>query len=263
MDEIQTQIARWQKREISGTQLLRGFVGYDKWVVPVSERAMKEALSSNTAPAISYNRSEQGENSLHIFSDGGRYQQFQKAAGGTGELYFLTVQGTWVFGLPLKDFAFFNINPLSEYSVHYRREQFEMLNDAAFAVRIERKLKALRYGEISGDDLEPCLAEIKNYQNFYLVLEFAGEKAEPVIAPDNKERKLLAAFTAQDNANIFYDELEQVFPGRDFRLAPSNGSLLAQTLLKSNYEGIVFNCRGYVEPIAFTPPLAELILNAK
>lgn len=264
MNEIDAQIARWQRREISGTQLLRAFVGYDKWVVPVTERAMQEAVSSDAAPAVSYSRAPDGTNSLSLFSDGERYQEFHKASGGAGELYFLEVQGTWVFALPLEDFTFFNINPLSDFAVHYRREQFQMLKDAAAAVRIERKLKALRYGEITGDALAPCLSEIKSYQNFCLIFEFAGDQITPVLAPDNKERKLLAAFTAQDNVAACYDELERVFTGRDFRLSPPlNGETLAQIFFKAAYDGIVFNPRSYAEPIAFTPMLFELIRDAE
>lgn len=259
---IQTSVELWQSKKISSSQLLRDLFGYDKWIVPISEKAMAEALGNNTMPAISYSRNEQGEDSLFIFSDIEVFDAYGKKVGNI-DSYYLEVQGSWIFSFPFKGFTYCNINADTPSAIYYGREHFKMLNDTAKAVLIERKLKSFRYVEISGAALDACLSEIKNYSNFYLIIEYSGEKVEPVIAPDDKERHLLAAFTAQDNANVFYDPLERNFSGRDFRLAPTGGSLVAQALLKFNFEGIVFNCIGYSKSVAFTPQFANFIINAQ
>lgn len=262
MSEVQSQILRWQKGELSGDELLRALVDFQHWLVPISERAMNEALSNNAPPAISYNRNEQGEDSLYIFSDSATLDQYRKQVGDTNR-HQLEVQGTWIFGIPLADFTYFNVNPFSPTSVHYKREQFQMLNDVASATLLERKLKALRYGELTGDALAQGCSEIKNYSKYFLILASADGKVEPVLAPDDKHRRLLAVFTGQDNANLLYDELARLSPATEYLLAPANGVAVAQAVLKFGYDGLVFNCRGYVEPVAFTPQFASFILNAK
>jgi hypothetical protein len=256
--EIDLTIRRWINKQIDGTELLRRLVSFDKWDVAIDDEELFRAIEEKR-PSKWAVFEENGEKRLFVFTGSDAERAFTGDGGGS----FTQAPGTHVFGSLDERFDFICINPYSDTAIGYGREHFAMLREMAEAVKIERKLKDLRAGE----ELDNSVwAEIKNYPNYILPVktDAAGNWAGIPMAPDEKNRRLLPVFTAEDYFFVFQKDYFDSAPETDLRVvAPYklNGTELFRQILKmENLDGVVFNCESG-NPVAFAPQIAQVILN--
>ena len=99
---VQLAIAEWQNKQITGTELMRRLVSFDKWMLPVSEAAAAEMVSTGASSRLMYSQDDEGVSRLYLFSDGEAYNAFRASVGqDASEQHFLSTTGTWIFQLPL------------------------------------------------------------------------------------------------------------------------------------------------------------------
>ena len=256
---VQAAIAEWQAKQINGTQLMRRLVSFDRWMLPVSESAAAEMLSTGTASRLMYSQDDAGVSRLYLFSSGEAYGAFQQATGAepTGQ-HFLTTTGVWILRLPLDHFDAIEIDPASPWQISYRQEQFAALRAMAEAVEVERALAALRMGQAQPG----MIPLVRNYEHYLLAALDRGQGVGLALAPDDKGRQLAAIFTAPDNFATFLDEHNPLRDGQLLQLELAGPTLFAQ-LGQMQLDGLVFNCRGPAQPVAFALPFASVVLEAK
>jgi hypothetical protein len=94
-------IAQWRERKTTGFGLRRGLVGYGRWEVPISERAVAEALAGNALPPLQLSADKDGKTCLSLFSSTDSFDLYRRTNGSAAEQHFVTLDGTAVFGAPL------------------------------------------------------------------------------------------------------------------------------------------------------------------
>ena len=115
---VQLAIAEWQNKQITGTELMRRLVSFDKWMLPVSEAAAAEMVSTGAASRLMYSQDGEGVSRLYLFSDGEAYTAFRDAVGQeASEQHFLTTTGTWIFQLPLDQLDTVEIDPATPWQL--------------------------------------------------------------------------------------------------------------------------------------------------
>lgn len=264
MSDIQTRIHSWRNKEISDVRLLRDLVEHEAWYLPVTNQSVAGVQpGDNVSPAIRFSRDQSDGKVLCIFSSMATFNTYQdRLASPTGPDAALEAEGTWIFGRVLHDFASVMIDPYSPCELSCERQQFKLLNDTAADVLMERKLKSLRDGELTGDALEQCLSDIKNYQNFYVMLTSVDGAYTPVMYRSDQNVPLLAVFTGKDNARSFYEQMMARFPGT-YSHEQHTGLSIAEGVIGSNFQGLVFNPGGHVAPVAFAAQFAHLVKGAR
>ena len=257
---VQTAITAWQEKQINGTQLLRRLASCDAWIVPVSESAAAEMLSTHAAARLMISRDAAGVGRLYLFSDAAAWQTFRRAAGdgpAAGQ-HFLTTTGSWIFRLPLDQVDFVEIDPGSPWHINYTREQFPRLRALAEAVEIERTLLALRGGEAPTG----AAAQVRDYAHYRLAVISQGGRTALALAPDSQGRALAAIFTAADNFDAFVDERRPSLAEGQLLSLELPGERLFRQLSGMPLDGLVFNCCGPAPAVAFAPAFAEVVLEA-
>ena len=78
---VQLAIAEWQNKQITGTELMRRLVSFDKWMLPVSEAAAAEMVNTGAASRLMYSQDGEGVSRLYLFSDGEAYDAFRQSWG--------------------------------------------------------------------------------------------------------------------------------------------------------------------------------------
>ena len=235
-------------------QLMRSLVSHPAWWVPVSESAAAEMLSTNAASRIQYSRDPSGKNRLLLFSSSDTFQTYREHSGVDTQQHFLTTTGTWVFQLPLDAIDEIWIDPYNPHEIFYDKERFLPLREFAAAIAIEEDLRALRQGTAS----DGAVLRVRDYPEYLLAI--AGHSL--MLAPDNQHRALAAVFTAKDCFDAFYPEAQSQ-AGRDLVLqVPIHGATLFKNLAGMNLTGIVFNCSGPPQPVAFAAQFANVVLEA-
>jgi hypothetical protein len=257
----QRAIALWQKKEMDGTALMRCLVSYESWMVPVSEAAVGEMLRQGELSGVSFSKDPQGVSRLFIFSDGDAYSQFRQAAGGTSQQHFLSTRGTWVFRLPIDGVDFIAIDPASAHEIAYGKHLFPRLKQIADAVEVEEALRELRGSASPSAGLLPL---VRDYQCYLLAVWKADERYQMAMAPDQRGRALAAVFTCDDAFDAYAEEVKQQQEGKGelFQMTLT-GRQLFERLLGLQLDGLVFNCSGPPEPVAFALQFAEVALNSQ
>jgi hypothetical protein len=258
---VQTAIAAWQAHQISGTQLLRQLIAFDAWMAPVAQSAVAEMVGSNAAPRVMYSQAPQGVARLYLFSSAAAWETFQQTAGGappaTGQ-HFLTTTGRWVFRLPTDQVDFLEIDPGSPWHINYSQAQFPRLHALAEAVEIEGALLALRRGNAP----DGTAVQVRGYEHYLLAIARQGDQTKLALAPDSQGRALAAIFTAPDNFDAFV-EARQSSPEEGQLLSlEMAGDALFRQLAGMRLDGLVFNCCGPAQAVAFASALAAVILEA-
>lgn len=258
MSTIPEYIAQWRNKQIESTALMRLLVSHPAWSLPVSESAALEMMAENAASRIQYNRDPQGVNRQLIFSSPEAFAVYQKNCGEPREQYLFTTTGAWVFRLPLEGIDEIWIDPLTPGDIRYVKAQFNQLRAMADAIEAEQSLAALRQGTAP----DSALSLVKNYAAFWVPVLVRGEGMHLMFAPDSKGRKLAAVFTSEDTLAAFLPEakthageaqvVERIWKGKD----------LFPLLLAMPIDGIVFNCAGPVNPVAFAKGFALLVSEA-
>ena len=87
-----------------------------------------------------------------------------------------------------------------------------------------------------------------------------------VLAPDQDGRQLAAVFTARDAANCYIQAARLQDPELTITLDELDGSRLISNLLALHsdgaLDGVVFNCFGPTNPVAFPMTLLEHLFNS-
>lgn len=257
---VQTAIAAWQAKQITGTQLMRRLVSFERWMLPISEAAAADMLATGVASRLMYSEDDQGVTRLYLFSDDEAYHAYQRATGEeAGEQSFLSTNGAWIFRLSLDRFDAVEIDPASPWQISYRKEQFPALRAVAEAVTVEQALVALRTGQAQPG----MISLVRDYEHYLLAVLERGDEYALALAPDDKDRELAAIFTAPDNFGAFLDQREPMREeGRLLQLELAGPTLFAQ-LSQMHLDGLVFNCAGPARPVAFALPFAGVVLEAK
>jgi hypothetical protein len=185
-----------------------------------------------------------------------------RLASATGPDAAMEADGAWLFSRVLDDFASVVIDADSPHQLSCEPGQFKLLNDAANDVRMERTLKSLRDGGLTGDALAAGLSGVKNYRNFYVVLTVVDGTYVPVMYRSDNNVPLMAVFTGKDNARLFYEQMNARFPGT-YSFEQHTGLSIAEGVIGSNFQGLVFNPGGFAEPVAFAAKFAHLVRAAQ
>ena len=257
---VQLAIAEWQNKQITGTELMRRLVSFDKWMLPVSEAAAAEMVSTGAASRLMYSQDGEGVSRLYLFSDGEAYNAFRASVGqDASEQHFLSTTGTWIFQLPLDPLDFIEIDPATPWQIGYHKEQFPRLRAMAAAVEVEQALAALRAGTA-----EPgSLTKVRQYEHYILAVTSLDGGYTLALAPDDRDRTLAAIFTSDDTFEAFLPEGEALLSeGQLLRVALAGPQLFEQ-LSRMSLDGVVFNCSGPGRPIAFAQAFLTVVLEAK
>ena len=251
-------IAQWRNKQINGLGLMRGLVGYEAWVVPISEAAAVRALAHNDGPSLQLSTDPAGKVSLLLFSDVDALHRYRQSASAQGEQHFLTLRGGGLFIGPFENVNRIHIDPLSPYDIFYDTEQFPRLFEMARAIALEQALTSLRQGT-APDGIAVKVREFDEYR-----IAIAQHESGPslLMAPDSKGRSLAAVFTAQDAFDAYVPTAKKQSGGSEVKETKLGGPALFKLLLSMKLDGIVFNCEGPVRPIAFALGLASIILQA-
>ena len=255
MPTIQESIAAWRDKKISGTALMRILVSHPAWMLPMSESAVAETLQTGAASRFQYNRDDLGLNRLLIFSDPDTFAAYCKRGGQDIEQHFLTTNGSWLFSLPLEGIDRIWIDPLNEGDIFYTKEQFEQLRGMAASLDVEAALAGLRHGTAPDD----ALGKVKNFPSYWVPVGIRDDTMRLMLAPDGEGRKLAAVFTSEDTLAALLPELRQAAAPEQVVARIFAGAALFQILQSMPIAGIVFNCKGPVEPIAFAKAFADVV----
>ncbi|MCS7038828.1 MAG: hypothetical protein RMN24_14160 [Anaerolineae bacterium] len=258
---IATAIREWQEQVISGTQLMRQLVSFDKWCLLVSEAAAADLLSGGEPVRLLYSQDSEGVTRLYLFSGEEALNTFLQATGQEpGGHHVLVAAGIWVFTLPLESFDAVEIDPASVWQIGYRREQFPMLQAMAEAVAVERALADLRTGQVQ----EGAIRLVREYEHYLLpVFDFGEQGYLLALAPDDRGRALAAIFTASDGFDAYVQAMADMNEVERLISVEVPGTVLFEQLMKTNLDGLVFNCSGPTQPVAFALPFAKLMLESE
>src|SRR5438067_700616 len=139
MSDIQTQIGRWQRQEISSEQLLRDFVGHENWLFFVAQGGVEKLQRAGGIPDHIVQQDERGEKSLYIFSDVESLKYYMQHSGITEwRCEVMASAGMDIFSTLPDYLASITINPLTSLTVGYGHEQLQMLRHLADAAFMER-----------------------------------------------------------------------------------------------------------------------------
>ncbi|MCW3100680.1 MAG: hypothetical protein JWL77_6298 [Chthonomonadaceae bacterium] len=252
-------IGQWQNKEIDGTTLMRRLMAWQRWNVAISESAAVEMLATNAATRIMYSRDPQGVGRLFLYSDSAAYAIFCKQAGVESEQHFLTTSGDWIFRLTLEGISEIVIDPYTPTEIVYTQEQFARLREMANAVQVEDALTNLRYQPETADAMIPL---VRDYPRYLLAVNRVSGGMVLAMAPDSQGRELAAVFTSTEAFDAFYPEGKHGYPDGDLLILTLSGIELFSQLGKMNLDGMVFNCKGPVRPIAFAAGIAQVILDS-
>lgn len=123
--------------------------------------------------------------------------------------------------------------------------------------RVEEALAGIRWpGSKSVAEIDALLRTVANFGAYWIVLQDGKLPA----APDSKNRVLAPVFTTAAARDLFLDTLpdDQINQKLVLKL---NGQQLFSKLADMQIDGIVFNCVGPQDPLAFVPQLAEQALR--
>ncbi|MCW3054006.1 MAG: hypothetical protein JWN14_3176 [Chthonomonadales bacterium] len=252
-------IQQWQKMEINGTTLMRRMMAWKHWSIAVSESAAAEMMATNVASRIMYNRDENGVGRIFLYSDNAAYAIFCKEAEVKDDQLFLSTSGDWIFRMELDGISEIIIDAYTPTQIVYAEEHFERLHEMAKAVQVEEALTNLRFQPETADEMIPL---VRDYANYILPVHRVDGGMVLAMAPDSQGRDLAAVFTSTEAYDAFEPAWKEGCPDKDLLLFNLSGVELFAQLGKMNLDGIVFNCKGPVRPIAFASGIAQVILDS-
>jgi hypothetical protein len=264
MSDIQTQIARWQRQEISGAQLLRDFVGHEDWLFFVAPGGGERLQRAGGRPDYIIQPNEHGEKRLYIFSDAEMLKTYMQHSGITEwRCEVMASAGMDIFVSLPDDLTGVTINPLTPAAVGYVNEQLKTLRHIADAAFMERELKALSDGSIRDQaTLNRVVSDFKRYENFYVVFALRdGDWSFPTYTSNDKLEWAIA-FTAKDSAEVFQRQYAAQFQG-ECGVKQFTGSSLAERVVAANHAGVLFNYLGYVPPLRLNSQFLKIVCNGQ
>lgn len=260
MTSIKDTVERWRNKDINGTTLMRQIVTYDQWQLPVADEAVGEMLAGEST-RLMYQRTSDGAAHLYLFSSAEAFEQYRAAVGdgAAAPQHFLSVGGQWVFRLPLTEIDDVVIDPVCEWQISYSRDQFGRLRQMVAALEVEAAIEQLRFNPSPPKGM---MWLVKNYPSFLVAVTQVDGQTRLIFAPDGQGRQLAALFTFDDAFAAYQVEMQPRYP--DFELRPLRlpGQDLFSRLAQLDIDGLVFNCSGPAQTIAFTHEFAARILAA-
>jgi SseB protein N-terminal domain len=259
MTVIADLVAQWRDGKIDGLGLMRGLIGYGEWQVPISERALAQALGGNALPALQLTSDKEGKTCLLLFSSAPAYQRYGDANAdhSTPPQHFVTLPGSTLFGASLETVDRICIDPFSPQDIFYDKPQFGRLREYAGAILVEEALTGLRHGQAK----DGAVAVVRDYRAYSLAVVERDGSPRLLMAPDQKGRALAAIFTAADAYDAFMPDAKAAAGGGEVREMIYEGRALFEALQGMRLDGLVFNCSGPVAPIAFAPGFAKVVIE--
>ena len=255
MNDAHAAILDFKQNTISNPQLLRRLINYANWNVPVSERAAVDIMATHSAQAIQFHQADDGTKTLLLYTDSESY-----TAGFAGapipEQHFLTTTGEWVFQLPLSEFSQILINPNTPASMLFVGAQLDGLREFCEGVVVQDLLTQLRKG--GGPD--GSVRRVGNYRGFSIAVRQIDGRNTICFAPDDKQRSLIAIFTTDDAYDAYVNELPDTMTDSMFQVKMPGPDLFAN-LQQQPADGLVFNCCGPTQPVAFAFGLCSVIVD--
>ena len=244
-------IAAFQEGRLEGDAFVQAMIKAPKFLVP--------STPTETAAVLGTLRDEHGTRWLTIYSDLDAVEEARKV----DKIDFLdglmmTISGRQAVEL-LEPGDGLQINPDTSRALHYKPHQVGMLKDALHADDI---LAALDRASVEGVHND-TLCEVGNYQGFRIVVRTKTGAAVLDLAPDNKGRRLLAAFTNQEAVDGYLGAVTEHVEARgEPSVVVLSGEELALKLCELDILGVVFNCAGPGRPRALHAKLGERVLKA-
>jgi hypothetical protein len=256
-NDVVAAIEDWKAQRIDSSRLMRRLIGHPSWRVPVSTQAVQELLADPGNGRIQYSRDEEGITRLYLFSDTAAYTTFRELTGAQGEQFFISTTGEWVFQLPFDQINTLVIDAGTPHEIGYGPAQFTRLRELTEAIEIEHLLSALRFGTAgSGDALR-----VAQFPHFLLPVLKTEEGVHLCHAPDPRGRQLAAIFTDEDAFELAHAELAGAYHHGQIMMMRLNGAQLFEALKPLPLDGLVFNFAGPMQPIAFAPAFAQVMLD--
>ena len=236
---------------LNGTLLLRSFMAFDDWHLPVIIQPSGEVASRFAL--------YEEERWFEMFSDFEVMQAYEAVHGDSilGD-HIVTTTGVRVFSWLDDDLDGVNINPNSSLAIHYRKHQIPMLKSWANIVQLEQAI-------YTSEVVEDPFGVMRNFQQYHIVLQKLKNEHQIVLAPDQQGRKLPAIFTAEDTRDSFLAYLKEIDPESfsNIRMLTLSGDELFSQLQGIPIDGIIFNPKGDLPQKAFILELIDHILSAK
>ncbi len=252
-------IRNWLAKRTSATALMRTLVAYNHWELPITERSSQAMRTSNAPPEPWLYRDAQKRPRLFLFSNRDAWRRYVAAAKLAHDQPFATASGVSLFTRDLSALHAVHIDPLTDDALTLESDLFARLNVVADAVRVERALLQLRRGTAR---VGAQLAAVRSFAAWHVALHDSPDGARFAHAPDPRRRSLAAVFTLNDAFECFAQTLDAAAQST-LRRTIMNGETLFTELLDAGLDGIVFNCQGPTEPVAFAPAFARLVLETR
>jgi hypothetical protein len=230
--------------DVDGDTLLRSLALHDEWLVPGRS-------TDNGGIQLGVITKDGGGRILEAFSSREALLHLENKEGDEFTSSVVELNGfQWMEQVKELNIDRLNLNPGSDESVYYKREQLEVIEAWG---RLGRAESALYYPERVPDHL----GALAGYEDYAVVIY--GESEEDggiMLAPDSKERRLGAIFTTFSAANDFVNTLEDDFgePMRPVKMAPKQWVPLFQRL---DVDGLVFNAWSSMPAIAVNKGILE------
>jgi hypothetical protein len=232
--------------KLSGPSLMRQFMAYEEWLMPIHLKPDGE-----WHPSVI--QDTEGQRFQLVFTDEPGYQTGLEAIGQEmmGERK-LTMGGSALFGKLDDDADILSINWNSPGQIFFKKAQFPALKRWAQAINVERTLA----------NPQPDLSLLKHFDSYYIVLQKVEGGYALTLAPDKQGRKLAAVFTAEDALDAFVKD--QTAGQLNFEPVTRSiaGELLFDDLKDIAIDGICFNASGPIPKRMFTSARASAVMSA-
>lgn len=250
-------IALWRAKQLASAPLLRVLAEHDAWQIALADTSP----AASDTPIFDLFLDSAGRKQLFLFETQLAYDEFlEKTGRGVGHV--ISVPGFALFQTDLSSIDALTINPLGTNTLTLTRDQYERMSYLGGAVFIEQVLLRLRQGAAQADDV----GHVKRFGRYWLALQDPTEQAPDVVrgialAPDDQGRRLAAIFTAQDGFDAFAEWWATTRQPGELKVSVLPGVTLFVALAQQNLDGLVFNCEGPPDPIAFGLAMAQIVMN--
>lgn len=233
-------LQHFHQGKLDGVHLMRILVSHGQWrMLSVQEGGQHRPLLRLVGE----------ERWLQLFTDEDALANHLRQNQTEAQQTWVETTGEWVFTHLSADLSGVDINPQLPEAIHYKQDQLAMLRSWGRALAVERVLR-----ERSTDAAALELLSGATFQ-LALVIDDANQP-QIALAPDPKQRQLIAVFTAPDAAIDYVNAAKKAL-NRPLRIQELSGRELFSHISRMPVDGIVFNCLGPTDPIAVNLTFAQ------